>query len=1407
MFPSRIALFAASALCATLGHAQDTATPNLRPPIAIPFALQRAGFVTLVIEDATGHRVRNLISETPFGAGENVAYWDGLDDLGRDPAAYGRGVYTIPGKLVAPGTYRVRGLWRPEIGLKYQMTPYNEGKPPWQTEDRASQWLTNHTPPRALAFIAPGRAPNRARSKDAGAGQLLVGSSVSEGGSGLAWLDENGEKLWGQEWLGGVWTGVAFLAADNGENPAPGVYAYSAHSWDGELRLQELLDKSGAAPRDTRFGSGGDRPVLGPTWKFPAGTPELGDNGRAMGASGLAARNGLVVVALPLQNALLFVDGKAHRALGTLPMKNPAGLFFDGAGRLVVLADKKLVRYQLPAAITPYLKPEPAPAEGAPLPKMSWKGRASNGAEDLDATFDRNDITRWEFHEAQHPGMWVQLDLGAPRAFSRVEISTPYSPDWTRAYEVYAFDNPDNIGAPIAKGEGKPDLLSIEVPRTTARYLRIVNTGNATVQWSLNEISLFDKAPGAGAKTAAPRVLPAPQMLVSRGLDDPQNLTLDADGNIYVSDAGTQNNVKVFDGNGKLLRQIGAAGVSKAGPYNPNQMDAPRGLALDGRGRLWVAEESFQPKRLSVWNAQTGALVEAFYGPQRYGGGGEVDPRDKSIYYYDGMTFALDYATQKSRPLSIFYKPTKGEVAAGGDSVADAMPQTPIYAGGAQYLTNAYDISPTNGGSVVGLWKMNAQGVARPVALIGQANDYPYFRDIGARTEDFSARWSGVVTAPLSGRYTFSTLSDDGVRLRVNGALVIDKWVEQGATRHDATVQLEAGKPTPIALEYFQGGGGATVHLSWQVPGGEVQIVPASALHPAPNSTEPGLKGEYFRGKNLAELQTTRVDPIVDFNGPTLPPLADKAAFAARLPAGANPGANGRENSVFFFWQDANGDAQMQPGEVTFRQFQNGHIDGVTVMPDASFVVFNFDGQTVRFAPQNFAGGAPHYDLAKPQVLAEGAQHPTTSGGGQALLADDGFTVAFPAPKPYSPFGLAGIKNGEPLWSYPSLWPGLHASHDSPKPQFPGEMIGTTRMLGAPFSAGGGQAGELFALNSNMGQFYVMTTDGLFVATLFKDIRMASTWQFPVAKIGMDVSGTSLHDESFWPFITRTSDGIFASVNGSIVRVEGLDQIQRLPAQTLQVTAPLLARAQDYFVAQEAAQQAARADAQTSLTVALPAQAPVVDGDLGEWPADDFVTVDTKWVGQLGGGGHAEKSVEAALAIAGDRLFAAFKADDANLLANKPEALNTLFKSGGALDLMLGNVAGGQRLVVSQVGGKTVATLYRPRDADAGGEPVKYISMLGLNKTVSFDLVREVSDQVQLAQNGTNYEISVPLALVKLEAKSPSFSGDIGVLRGNGFSTTQRVYWHNKATGLTADLASEAELTPQLWGRFEMGAP
>ena len=101
---------------------------------------------------------------------------------------------------------------------------------------------------------------------------------------------------------------------------------------------------------------------------------------------------------------------------------------------------------------------------------------------------------------------------------------------------------------------------------------------------------------------------------------------------------------------------------------------------------------------------------------------------------------------------------------------------------------------------------------------------------LGADT--FSVRWSGWVPAPLSGSYGFHTLSDDGVRLWVNGQLVINNWTDHGATENSGSITLTAAQKYDIRLEYYENGGAATIKLFWTPPGQAKEIIPQARLYP-----------------------------------------------------------------------------------------------------------------------------------------------------------------------------------------------------------------------------------------------------------------------------------------------------------------------------------------------------------------------------------------------------------------------------------------------------------------------------------------------------------------------------------------------------------------------------------------------
>lgn len=63
-----------------------------------------------------------------------------------------------------------------------------------------------------------------------------------------------------------------------------------------------------------------------------------------------------------------------------------------------------------------------------------------------------------------------------------------------------------------------------------------------------------------------------------------------------------------------------------------------------------------------------------------------------------------------------------------------------------------------------------------------------------------------------AGTYKFDTISDDGVRLFIDGNTLIDKWIDQGRTPYSGTVNLTEGNHE-IKLEYYEHGGGASIFL------------------------------------------------------------------------------------------------------------------------------------------------------------------------------------------------------------------------------------------------------------------------------------------------------------------------------------------------------------------------------------------------------------------------------------------------------------------------------------------------------------------------------------------------------------------------------------------------------------------
>ena len=124
--------------------------------------------------------------------------------------------------------------------------------------------------------------------------------------------------------------------------------------------------------------------------------------------------------------------------------------------------------------------------------------------------------------------------------------------------------------------------------------------------------------------------------------------------------------------------------------------------------------------------------------------------------------------------------------------------------------------------------------------------------------DTFSIRWTGQVAPLFTEEYTFNTISDDGVRLWVNGVKLIDNWNLHSALSDNGKIKLNAGQKYDIRLEYFDNTGDASIRLSWSSPSQPKQVIPQSQLFGviAADSTAPSIP----TGLTAAAISSTQIN-------------------------------------------------------------------------------------------------------------------------------------------------------------------------------------------------------------------------------------------------------------------------------------------------------------------------------------------------------------------------------------------------------------------------------------------------------------------------------------------------------------------------------------------------------------------
>ena len=195
---------------------------------------------------------------------------------------------------------------------------------------------------------------------------------------------------------------------------------------------------------------------------------------------------------------------------------------------------------------------------------------------------------------------------------------------------------------------------------------------------------------------------------------------------------------------------------------------------------------------------------------------------------------ALEHNRKLSRPLALGLASVAVLVA----SACTVESQGPDDADDPETL----DETSASGGGLTGAYYPSMTFAGTPVTRVDPSVNFDWGNGSpvsGIATDKFSVRWTGEILPLYSETYTFTTTSDDGIRVTVNGKKIIDNFTDHGPTDNTGTVALTAGQRVLIKIEFYENGGGAVAKLAWQSPRQAKQIVPSSQLFPQASTTPP----------------------------------------------------------------------------------------------------------------------------------------------------------------------------------------------------------------------------------------------------------------------------------------------------------------------------------------------------------------------------------------------------------------------------------------------------------------------------------------------------------------------------------------------------------------------------------------
>jgi len=506
-----------------------------------------------------------------------------------------------------------------------------------------------------------------------------------------------------------------------------------------------------------------------------------------------------------------------------------------------------------------------------------------------------------------------------------------------------------------------------------------------------------------------------------------------------------------------------------------------------------------------------------------------------------------------------------------------------------------------------------------------------------------------------------------------------------------------------------------------------------------------------------------------------------------------------KEKDKTIFWADANDDGEEQDEETTSLPMPLGFsgYNSWSMGLNTNFTFYGaHKGKGYQIKVKGFTkSNAPIYDLENLKELPRITPGALSSPDDRLILSCDAGDKLF---RCYE------IETGKLLWTYPNTFHGVHGSHRAPGPK-----VGMIR--GAFGIIGNAQLpepiGAVWAINTNVGEWHVLTEEGYYLTRLFQGGRGKIKYPEKAAP-GVDVTNIppGLGGEDFGGSMIQGKDGNLYIQAGKIslwdIEVVGLDTVKKLKGGRLKITP------EKAFNARIVRGRALQDDAKPKSTT-VKMRTPKFTGNISSAFGRGNLLRYQK---------NADAAVTSAIAWDDKNLYLAWEVKDATPWTNGAGEVEYMYATGDTVDFQLATdpnagekrttaAAGDLRLSIGNFKGKPTALVYREVVAvGAAKDPRTFSSGVVAKHIVeSVKVLKEAKIEVKLGENTYTVEAAIPLAALGLKiTEGMKTKGDFGVTHGNANAqdTVLRTYWSNQATGIVSDEVFELKLEPRNWGEL-----